>query len=128
MTLLRAFLHIRHVTHKNRHALVRGDDHLLDVVNRVQLADGADVDALFTQRDVVAACVGITVLHSRGHLRQRDAVCQQLLWIGLRSGIASHRSTKRGDVDDARAPASVRDAPASPAWRSGHSTNMGLSS
>src|SRR6266851_836437 len=67
----------------------------------MDLPDRADVHILVAELQIVAAGVGIGGLHRRQHLRQRDAIAQQLIRIGL-DLILPRRPAKRRDVDDAR--------------------------
>ena len=85
---------------QDRHAVVLGDDDVAHVVDRVQQADAADVDALAADGEVVAAGVGIAVGDGVDDLGHGDAVGEELAGIDF-SLILARGSAEGGDVDDA---------------------------
>ena len=73
-----AFADIGDIAEKDGHAVVLGDDDVAHVVERVQQADAAHIDALAAHGQVVAARVGVAVLNGGDDLGHGDAVGQQL--------------------------------------------------
>ena len=59
---LESFCDFADVAHGDGSAVLFGDDDGADVVGVVNLADGADVDVLIAEREIVAAGVGVAGL------------------------------------------------------------------
>ena len=112
---LMPFLDVGHVAEQDGDAVVLGDDDVAHVVERMQQADAADIDALAADGEVVAAGVGIAVGDGVDHLGHGDAVGEQLVGVDF-SLILARGAAEGGDVDDAGDLLDLADAAASPAW------------
>ncbi len=97
---LEAFGNCADVAHGDGCAVLFGDDDGADVVGVVDLAEGADVDVLVAELEVVAAGVGVGGLDGVEDLREGDAVAEELVGIGL-DLILARGAAEGGDVDDA---------------------------
>ncbi len=75
-------------------------DDCCDVGFVVDLSDGADVDALIAEGEIVAAGVGVAGLDGVDELGEGDAVGEELVGVGL-DLILARGAAEGGDVDDA---------------------------
>ena len=64
------------------------------------LSDGADVDALIAEGEIVAAGIGVAGLDGVDELGEGDAVGEELVGIGL-DLVLTRGAAEGGDVDDA---------------------------
>ena len=96
-----AFADIGNVAQQNGHAVALGHHYVAHVVERVEQADAANVDALAADRKIVAARVGVAAGDGVHHLRHGDAVRQQLVGVDL-GLILARGASKRSHIDDPR--------------------------
>ena len=97
---LEAFADFGDVADSDGRAVLFRDDDGADVVGTVDLAEGADVDVLIAELEVVAAGVGVGGLDGVDDLRERDAVAEELVGVGL-DLVLARGAAEGGDVDDA---------------------------
>ena len=91
----------RHVAHQHRRAVIGGQHGVGDVIGRVDQPDAAHHCCLWTEIHRLAADIDIGVVQRRQHLRNGQAVMQQLVLVDV-DFIGLGLAAPAGDVDHAR--------------------------
>src|SRR5580693_4729821 len=89
----------RDIAEVHGHTITLNDQNVLHFRNGAQKAESANVDALISHGQIVAADIGIARADCGQYLRQEDVVLQQFLRINFRYVFAGATAERR-DVDN----------------------------